>query len=134
MLEINRTKPEIKKLAKKHQLSLVLLFGSQASGKTHTHSDTDIAFISEKYLRPIDVAKIQFEISQKLKIKNLELVDLKNATPFLLKQIAQKSILLYEKESSLFASFKIYGFKRFMEAKELLALRNLSLNNFIQKI
>lgn len=134
MLQTDKIKPKIKKIAKKHQLSLVLLFGSQTTGKTHAHSDVDIAFVSEKYLRPSDVAKIQFEISQKLKIRNLELVDLKNATPLLLKQIAQKSILLYEKESSLFANFKIYGFKRFMEAKKLLTLRNLSLDKFIQKI
>lgn len=134
MLEINKIKSKMKKIAKKYQFSLVLLFGSQATGKIHANSDVDIAFVSEEYLRPSDVAKIQLEISQELKIKNLELVDLKNATPLLLKQIAQKSILLYEKEQSLFANFKIYGFKRFMEAKDLLKLRDLSLDKFIQKI
>ncbi|MFH1564987.1 MAG: nucleotidyltransferase domain-containing protein [bacterium] len=134
MLQIDEIKSKIKKIAKKHKLSLVLLFGSQATGKTHANSDVDIAFVSEKHLRPSDAAKIQLEISQKLKIKNLELVDLKNATPLLLKQIAQKSILLYEKEQFVFANFKIYGFKRFMEAKNLLKLRDLSLDKFIQKI
>ncbi|MFH1188023.1 MAG: nucleotidyltransferase domain-containing protein [bacterium] len=134
MFQIDEIKPKIKKIAKRHKFSLVLLFGSQATGKTHANSDVDIAFVSEKYLRPSDAAKIQFEISQKLKIKNLELVDLKNATPLLLNQIAKKSVLLYEKEQSVFASFKIYGFKRFMEAKDLLKLRDLSLDKFIQKI
>lgn len=133
MLNTEQIKPKIKKLAEKHHLSLVVLFGSQATGKIHSQSDTDIAFLSRERMDLIDVSKMTMDFSKELGLGNLELVDMKNASPLLLKQVAQKSILLYEKELSLFADFKIYAYKRFMEAKPLLDLRELSLSKFLQK-
>ena len=134
MIPFEEIKPKIKDLAEKYHLSLVVLFGSQATGKTHSLSDVDFAFINEKVLSPADMAKMQVEFSERLKIKNLEMVGLKGAHPFLLKQVAQKSVLLYENEPSLFSKFKIYAFKRFIEAKNLFDLKKLSLDRFLQKI
>jgi hypothetical protein len=82
----------------------------------------------------MEIAGMHMAFSQKLKLKNLELVDLKTAPPLLLKQATEKSVLLYEKEPLLFANFKIYALKRFMEAKKLFDLRNSSLNKFLQKV
>jgi predicted nucleotidyltransferase len=134
MLNITKIKPEVKKLAKKYHLLLVVLFGSQVGGKMHPQSDVDFAFLSERRMGLLEIAKMQIEFSQRLKIKDLELVDLKAAPPLLLKQIAKKSVLLYEKEPFLFANFKIYALKNFMEAKKLLKLRESSLNKFLQRI
>ncbi len=134
MIDFNMLKPKIKELALKHQLSLVVLFGSQATGKTHPKSDVDFACLSKKPARPMDIARIAEDFSEKLGIKNLELVFLNGAYPFLLKQIAQKSKILYEEEPSLFAKFKIYAVKRFLEEKKLLDLREMSLNKFLQKV
>ncbi len=39
-------KPQIKELAERYGLSLVVLFGSQATGATHPKSDVDIAVLS----------------------------------------------------------------------------------------
>ena len=52
MLNITEIKPEIEKLAKKYRLSMIVLFGSQVSGKTHPQSDFDFAFLSEKKNEP----------------------------------------------------------------------------------
>ena len=134
MLNITEIKPEIEKLAKKYRLSMIVLFGSQVSGKTHPQSDFDFAFLSEKKMSLIGIARMQSIFTQKLKLKNLEMVDLKTAPPLLLKKVATESILLYEKEPSLFADFKIYALKYFMEAKKLLDLRKLSLDRFLQKV
>lgn len=134
MIPPDEIKPKIKDLAEKYHLSLVVLFGSQATGKTHSLSDVDFAFINEGVLGPADIAKMQAEFSEKLKIKNLEMVGLKGAHPFLLKQVAQNSVVLYEKKRSLFAEFKIYALKRFIEDKNLLDLKKLSLDRFLQKI
>lgn len=131
---IEKIKRIIPKFAEKHNLFLVLLFGSQASGKTHSKSDTDIAFLAEKKISLREIAKMNFELSQEIKIGNIEMVQLNGAQPFLLKQVAEKSILLYEKEPSLFAQFKIYAIKRHMEAKKLFTLREASFNKFLQTI
>ena len=132
-MDIEKIKPKIARLAEKYSLSLLLLFGSQVTGKTHLRSDVDLAFVSEKQLDLTEIAKMEIDFSQRLRIKNLEMVALNGAHPFLLKQITQKAVVLYEKEDSLFVKFKIYALKRFMEAKRLLDLRELSFNNFLQR-
>jgi len=131
MFDYEKNYPIIGKLAEKHGLVLVVLFGSVASGKTHKQSDVDLAILAEHKLRPAEIADLQFDFSQNLGIKNLELADLKSASPLLLRQIAQNSKLLYEKEPSAFARLKIYGYKSYMEAKNLLSLRELQLDKFL---
>ena len=134
MVDLEKIKPKIKKLAEKYNLSLVLLFGSQASGKTHSQSDVDLAFLTAVSMSLKNIAEMQDDFSETLKLEKIEMIALNGAHPFLLKQAAIKGRALYEKESSLFAKFKIYAFKRFMEAKPLLDLRRLSLEKFLQKI
>ena len=126
-------KQELEKLARENNLSLVLLFGSQATGKTHSQSDVDFAFRSEEKMSPMDEARLQLEFSKALKFKNVEIVNLRNAGPVLLRQIVQKSSLIFEKEPAGYARFKIYAHKLFMESKKLLEMRNLSLDKFLQK-
>ena len=133
-MNIEEIKPKIAELAKKYGLSLVLLFGSQATGKTHPRSDVDIAFLAKKRLDLIDVARLQMVFSETLRIKDLELVDIRNAGPLLLKQIAGKSALLYQKDPFSFYNFKIYALKIFMESKRLFDLQKLSFSRFLQKI
>ncbi len=131
-LDIEKIKLIVKNLAQKYHLSLVVLFGSQVSGKTHAKSDTDIAYMSETQMKPYDVAKMQLELIQYLKIRNIELIDLHNAPPLLLREIARQSIALYEKDQSRFARLKIYAIKRYMEAKPLLDLRTKSREDFVK--
>lgn len=133
MVKFDDLKPKISELAKKYHLSLVAVFGSQVSGKIHTKSDFDLAFLSEKSMGLLDIAKMQTEFSDNLKIKNLEMVSLNGASPFLAKQVSQKGTVLYEAAPSLFAKFKIHSFKKFMETKKLFDMRELSFNKFLKK-
>lgn len=133
MINVNEIKSQTRELAEKYRLSLLLLFGSQVTGRTHPQSDLDFGFLSGSPMSLKEIAVMQFDFSRRLKLENIELVDLKNAPPFLLKQVAQKSVLLYEKEPFVFSRFKIYALKLFMEAKKLLALRLSSLNKFLQQ-
>lgn len=135
MIDADKIKPQIKELAEKHGLSLVAIFGSQVSGKTHKESDVDFAFTADKYISPRETAEIIFDFTRYLKVgANIELVNLKNASPLLLKQIAMNSLLMYEKEPHLYNLFKIYAIKRYMEERKFLKLRDLSLNKFLQKV
>lgn len=134
MVDIEKIKTKVSALAPKHELLLLMVFGSQAAGKTHPKSDVDFGFLAQKRMGLLEIAKMQLEFSKKLKIPNLEMVDLKLATPLLLKNIARDAILLYQKEPGLFERFKIYGIKLFMEAQALLRLRKLSLNRFLEKV
>lgn len=133
MLHIDKMKPMVRELAQKYHLLLVVLFGSQARGKTHAQSDIDIAFLSSPPMGLSGIAAMQFEFTQKLHLKNIELVDLRGASPLLLREVARQPELLYEKEPLEFAQFRIAAFKKYMEAKHLLNLRAASLEKFISK-
>jgi uncharacterized protein len=128
-----QNKQKIEEFAKKHGLSLLVLFGSQATGKTHKKSDIDIAFISSKKLSLREVANLAFEATSILQDGPVDLVDVRNTSPLLLREIVQSGKILYEKESSTFILLKIYAHKLVMEAKPLLKLRRDSLNNFLQR-
>jgi len=132
-LEIKIIIPKVEKLARKYEFDFVALFGSEASGKTHKQSDVDMAFSGARNFSPMEIARMQSDFSEELGIKDLELVNMKDAPPLLLKQVALKSRLIYEKNSSGFALFKIYAFKRYMEARKLLDLRELQLNRFLSQ-
>lgn len=131
---INISAKIIEELVRKYQLTLLVLFGSHARGKTHHQSDVDFGFLAKIAVGPADIAAMQTEFIQRLQIKNIEMTDLKQAPPLLLRRLAERSILLHEDEPSLFARFKIYALKRSMEAKPLLNLRQAALNRFLKKI
>jgi len=132
-MEINDIfKKKVADVAQKHNLSCVVLFGSQATGKTHALSDTDIAFISSgREIDYRDQFKIQTDFSDSLKIDNIELVNMRRVSPLLMKQIADKGKLLYEDRRGRFVNFKVLAFKLYVETAPLRRLREQYLNRFI---
>ena len=83
-------------IAKKHGLTLVALFGSQASGFTHKESDVDIAYLSDNTLSFEEEAILNADFIPVFQNKSISLVNLKKAPPLLLKQIVSNATVLYE--------------------------------------
>lgn len=131
-LELQNIKNEAKLIAEKNDLSLVLLFGSQVREKTHAESDYDVAILGEKPFSPLELANFGFIFSRSLKIKEVDISDLKTLPPLLLKQIAIEGVALYEKTPGYFENFKIYAVKRYFEIKQLRDLRNEALVKFLK--
>ena len=126
-------KQKIETLAEKHALTLVVLFGSQATGKTHPHSDVDIGVMG---LRPIDFGdnyNLQLAFSNIFKRPDIEVVNLRNVSPLLLKRVADHGILLFEKEKGLFTKLKIRAFKLYVENQPLFALGKRYVERFLEK-
>lgn len=124
------------KIAEENGLSLVLLFGSQARGRTNRDSDFDFGVLGKNRLMPREIAELSFLLAHTMGIRDtyVEVVDLRSAPPLLLKEVSTDAVLLYEQEPALFAKFKIYGLKRYFEAKPLFELRRRSLNTFLETI
>lgn len=131
MENLDKIKEKAEKLARKYNLDLLVLFGSRVSGKIHKDSDYDIGYISNRSKSLEEKIKMEFEVSEDLRIGKIDLVDLKKASPLLMKNVANNSILLYQKESTLYARFKIYALKLFVEAKRLFDLREAVIRKFI---
>ena len=111
-MDIENIKPKIAKLAEKYGLSLVLLFGSQATGKTHPRSDVDIAYLSEKPVDLMEESAISVALMDIFKTSFIDLVSLRNASPLLQKEIADNATVVYESKKSLFNEFIINAFKK----------------------
>lgn len=123
---------KIKEIAKKHNLKLLLLFGSQASGKTHPMSDFDFGFLSEKELAFKQRSELAHDLVALVKFTNVEDVDLKKAGPFLLKEIVKNNRIIFEK-SEAYAEFFSNAVRSYFEAKPIFELQEILYSNTINK-
>lgn len=117
-------KKKIEEIAKKYQLKLVVLYGSQATGKARPNSDIDIAILGE---RRIDFDKHIELINEFTGLFQTDEVDVKllhNTNPLFRYQVMRDGILLYGKSYD-FASFQAYAFRDYMDSQSLLKLKEV---------
>lgn len=128
------TRARISAIAEKYHLSLVLLFGSQATGKTHSKSDVDIAYFGQEPLSLAEESKLVIDLMQAFRTDAVDLVSLQNASPLLRYQIAGSGRAIYELTPGLFTSFFIHALRQYEEAKPLFRLRSKYLDKRIAEI
>lgn len=132
-MNIEAIKPRITEFAEKYGLTLVVLFGSQVTGQTHKESDVDVAYMSERKLSFNDEALLNTDLTTIFRNDKVSLVNMKTASPLLLKQIVINVMVLYEKSSSIFNEMYLYALKKYDDAKPLFELREDFLNYKISK-
>lgn len=115
---------KIKKLARKFNLSLILLFGSQASGKTHSESDVDLAILPKDELSAKKEIGLNTEFCNLLKTDRVDTVNLKKASPLLLKQVLDNCKILFQKNPQVFSRFEARTLRKYQEAKPLFEMRH----------
>ena len=116
MIVTDEIKQKVAGLARKHDLSLVALFGSQATGRTHARSDLDLAVLSGK---EVNRARLALEFDAIFGRGDTEVVDLRSASPTLSREVVSDGKLLYESEEEVFFRWKLYAIKIWMETKWL---------------
>lgn len=125
---------KIKEIAEKYDLELVLLFGSQASGKTHFASDIDIAVLAKKPILLDKELEIQYEFVKVFKTNNVDVVDIRKAGPLLMHQIFSKPHeILFCGDLQIYFRYKIYAERKYVEAKPIFDLTQYSIERFLQK-
>ena len=104
-------------------LCLVILFGSQVSGKTHAESDIDLGVISECGREPDSQSlgekflKLYARLAELFPGARLDLVDLQRV-PGLLKHIAcERGRVLYEREPGMFARFRLQAWNQYQDER-----------------
>jgi predicted nucleotidyltransferase len=131
MKTFNREK--IQALAEKHQLQLLLLFGSQVSGKTHPGSDHDFAFLSVRDFDFGDRARLRDDLTNLVDFEtSVEEVDLKEAQPFLLKEILINHQVLLNIGSS-YEEFYSYAFRTVLDSQRLFDLQSALYQKTVNK-
>lgn len=122
-MNIEDIKPKIAEIAEKHGLNLVVLFGSQATGKTHKESDIDIAYAGDKKLTFDEEIQVNSDLVDSFKRDDVQLVNIRKASPLLMKQIVDHAVVLYERERNIFNSIYILAQRMFEDAVTLFDLR-----------
>jgi len=131
MNQIVAKKKEIGEIAQKYGLDLVVLFGSQATGRTHPKSDVDIGYTAPKSLEFKTQVEILAELFRVLDRDDVEFVNLQRVSPVMKKIVADEGVLLYEREAGSFQFFCMYAFKLYVETSVLRELRYQSLKSFV---
>ena len=133
MIDVEKIKPQIKKLAEKHGLILVMLFGSRVTGKTHKESDFDFAYLSDKKLSFEDEGRIIIELAPIIGARDERLINLSNirkAGALLLKEIFDQHQILFCADRNIYDSYKIFAVKNFIESRPLFDLRNYLIKRY----
>ncbi|MCX6723963.1 MAG: nucleotidyltransferase domain-containing protein [Candidatus Staskawiczbacteria bacterium] len=129
-----KQKQKIEGVAKEYNLKLILLFGSQATGKTHKESDFDVAYLPEKNLSFDDEVDINFQFINIFGHDRVDTVDIRKAPPLLLFGIFRECLILYKKDDLIFPTYRAYAYKKYIEAKPFLEKRFKKLSERIKKL
>ena len=91
-MKINKT--ILDQIRKKHNLSLIILHGSQVDNKLHDKSDVDIAVVRHDRSKSLEYFKLLKDLSKIFPIDKIDLADITNADPLFLFSVINKSKLL----------------------------------------
>lgn len=116
------TSTALAELARRHDIALVLQFGSTVRGPVHEASDLDIAVLFGR--RPPGLGEhgaISHDLRAIFPGREVDLAVLDRADPLFLKQVVENSRLLAGSPRR-FAELKIYAFRRYQDHRRFLAL------------
>lgn len=84
---------DLDQIKQKHNLSLIIMHGSQVTGKTHPKSDVDIAVVRNDENK-FDLLDLILDLKKYFKTEKIDLTDITHADPLLLISVVRKSKLL----------------------------------------
>lgn len=128
-ISIEEIRNKLNPLLKDKGLQLVLLFGSAVTGKMHKQSDIDLAFFFDK---PIDILTLTNKVIRLLNTDNIDVIDLRRASPLLKFSIVKNGRLIYEKEQGIFNEFYSLAFRRYIDTKKMRIAQAKAIEHFLQ--
>lgn len=124
-------------------LKMLVLFGSRATGKTHTNSDWDFAALYDEEMRqdciknPFYWFEVSGIIAQTFKIPDREIhidvVELNHCSPLLAHFVARDGKVLYERETGEFDKFRQRLLLSNVEIKKIDQAKRQNIEQFLQR-
>jgi predicted nucleotidyltransferase len=121
---------QLRPLFQRPEVRLVILFGSHASGGVHRRSDLDLAILAQE---PLDMVGVTAEIMTLLHLNNVDVVDLRRASPLLAREIVRQGVVLYEREPGTYAQFVSLTIRRYADTRKFREAQRLAVQQFLQE-
>lgn len=96
---------------------VIYIFGSTVKGATHSDSDVDIAFLSNKNINSYDIFIMAQELADIIN-KRVDLVDLKKSSTVLQAQVVGKGKIIYCKEGLQRMNYELLVLKKYARLNE----------------
>ncbi|MDP3296208.1 MAG: nucleotidyltransferase domain-containing protein [Thermodesulfovibrionia bacterium] len=125
---------EVRSFCRENNIELLIVFGSQASGKIHPSSDIDVAV---KFRQGAEISKLKliYKLNDLFSGRNIDLVILRTETdPLLLFEIFLNGRLLYEKYPDLFDKERLRAWKLYIDTEKLRLMQRKYLKEFVRKM
>lgn len=134
MYEVDREKLE--HISQRYGLDLVVVFGSQATGRAGPGSDVDVAV--RMVHRDWDNPEVELDLIGELVNAfggdgDVDVAFLNGASPLLLFEIARTGIPVYQREPTIFFEFQSYAARRYYDHQKLLAWQSFYLEKQVQE-
>lgn len=137
MLSLNAQQLErLARLGRRHNLKLILLHGSYATGKAHPHSDLDIAVLGQLEITRDQLFKLYTEFAEILgddPERELDLKTLHRKDPLFLYQVMKASQLLYGNPVE-YNELKAYAFRLYHDSRDLRRLEKILTHRLLEHI
>jgi len=130
ILSIEEIKGRLIPLLKDEDLKLVLVFGSIVSDRVHKKSDIDLAFL---YDRPVDILTLTNRVIRHIHTDNVDVIDLKHASPLLRFFAAKNGRILYERSPGVFNEFYSLAFRMYVDTKKLRDAQAKRIRHFLEE-
>jgi predicted nucleotidyltransferase len=128
--DLTRLREQLAPLYEDPEIDLVVLFGSRAAGEGHAESDIDLAIRGEA---PLDLVAVTNRVTRLLRTDRVDLVDLRRASPLLLREVARRGWLLYERSPGLYVMFSSLAHRRYVDTAKLRAAQREAIRNFLRE-
>lgn len=129
VITVGELKERLAPIFTEEGMRLAILFGSHASGKVHRQSDIDLAFL---YDRPVDIVALTNRVIRLLHLNNIDVVDLRRASPLMKFSVIKNGTPLYEKEEGMLTDFYSLAFRMYVDAKKLRDAQKETIGYFLE--
>jgi predicted nucleotidyltransferase len=119
-------------LADKYQLDLILMFGSRLTGNIHPESDIDIAIYGRQIFSETEKIQLIYELCNIFHTDNIDLVDLRTASPFLKKEVLKNYKIFLQRDAMLLYQLELANIYEMKELEILDRIRREQLEEFVR--
>lgn len=125
---------KLNRIAERHEMSLILLFGSALTGRRHADSDLDVAvlFRKEHSLTSAEYSELLHGLQEIFPDQPIDLGIINHADPLFLKKITENCRLLYGTPRRLM-ELKIYAFKRYQDHRRYFEMEQQYVERFLKR-